>query len=434
VAYALSLAFLFLASIGVTVVVIQRHKLLIRSDGKYYYIWARSILLDGDIDFRDDYSIVYESGELPRSESAVRTPRGYVVDKYPIGMAILEAPGFLIGDFVARHVVHSPTDGWSPPYQVAVVWSLFALYFASFVLLYRAMLYLGAGRMWAFCFSLMSLLGTNLIHYVAYEPTMAHAAGVAVFNILLFLAARWAGRDRPIRVGDGMLLGILIGLFFLIRNTNVLLVPVLAVIIWTRRRAPFGEVVPMVVGAAATAVLQPVSLWFLWGRLRFSTYFYESFTSGWSGVLGVVASARHGLFVYDQWYAVLLLIAACGILRQPQTRRVCIAAIASFVMLTIANGTWCCWWFGSSFGGRAFIETLPLLSFVAALSVSRSRIGRKTTIALVVVMLVVVVVNLYLWVGYVLRGYPHEGDHTVTQVYLWPLLHSPRSLIDSLAQ
>ena len=110
VAYALSLAFLFLASIGVTVVVIQRHKLLIRSDGKYYYIWARSILLDGDIDFRDDYSIVYESGELPRSESAVRTPRGYVVDKYPIGMAILEAPGFLIGDFVARHVVHSPTD------------------------------------------------------------------------------------------------------------------------------------------------------------------------------------------------------------------------------------------------------------------------------------------------------------------------------------
>ena len=431
-AYLCVLGLVFLASIGLTIVVIKRHKPLIRSDGKYYYIWARSILLDGDIDFRDDYSIVHDSAELP-PESAVRTPRGYVVNKYPIGMAILETPGLLIGDFVARHVARAPTDGWSPPYQVAVVWSLFALYFASFVLLYRAMLYLGAGRIWAFCFSLMSLLGTNLIHYVARDPTMAHAAGVAVFNILLFLAARWAGRDRPIRVGDGVLLGILIGLFFLIRNTNVLLVPVLAVIIWTRRRAPFGEVVPMVVGAAATAVLQPVSLWFLWGRLRFSTYYNEYFTSGIAGILHALVSVRNGLLVYSPWYAVLLLIVAYGALRVPQARRICVAAIASFLLMLLANGTWYCWWFGSSFGGRAFIETLPLLSLAAAVSVSWLRIGRRASVALLAAMLAVGVVNLYLWMGYLLQVCACDGSQTAVQAYLWLLSHSPASLIQRLA-
>ena len=433
-AFVLSLCLVFFASIGLTVMSLThgKNKVLILSDGKNYYIWARSMMLDRDIDFKNDYHILYDQDTLP-PEASIITPAGHVVDKYPVGMAFLEAPGFVIGHLTARYVARTPTDGLSVPYQIAVAWSLIILYFVSLFLLYRAMLSLGVARMWAFGFCVTALLGTNLIHYVAKEMTMAHAAGVAVFNTLLFLIVRWVGAHERIRVVHGLLLGGFLGLLFLIRNTNVLLVPVLAAVVWTRRRIGFGELMSMLGGAAVIASLQPVSLWFLWGRLRFSTYFNESFTSGMSGVVNALVSARHGLLVYSPWYAVLLLFAAYGASRLPQARRVCIAAIASFLLFALANGTWCCWWFGYSFGNRAFVELLPALSLAAALSVSQQRASRKAATSLVLVMLAVTALNLYLWMGYLLQAYPYDGNHTVGQAYLWLRLHSPASLTQRLA-
>jgi hypothetical protein len=433
-AYLSVLGLVLVASVGLSVASLVHgdNKVLILSDGRDYYIWARSILLDHDIDFRNDYQVMYAPDSTP-PDAAVRTPAGYVVDKFPVGMAILETPGFLLGHTIARHVVHYPADGVSLPYQVAVAWSLLVLYFASFILLYQAMLRLGVARMWAFGFCLTALLGTNLIHYVAKESTMAHAAGVSVFNTILFLAALWYGEHSRIRPAHGILLGALMGLLFLIRNTNVLLVPVLAVVIWTSRRISFREAMPILVGAAGIAALQPVSLWFLWGRLRFSGYVNESFTSGMSGIINALVSARNGLLVYHPWYAALLLLAAYGAFRLPQARRVCVAAIASFLLVAIASGTWWCWWFGHSFGNRAFIETLPALSFVGALSMSRLNLGRRATAALVLAMLAVVALNLYLWMGYLLQGYPHDGSHTVAQAYLWLFSHGPGFLINRLS-
>lgn len=434
IAYVVVLGLVLFASIGVTIFSLKcgDNKVLILSDGKNYYIWARSIFLDHDIDFRNDYQVMYGPDALPL-ESGVLTPARYAVNKYPVGMAILETPGFLLGHTIARHAAQYPADGVSLPYQVAVAWSLLVLYFVSFVFLYLAMLRLAVARMWAFGFCLTALLGTNLIHYVAKEPTMAHAAGVAVFNILLFLVARWYGGHARIRPARGLLFGALVGLFFLIRNTNLLLVPVLAAVVWTRRRISSSESIPILVGAASIAVLQPVSLWLLWGRFRLSTYFNESFTSGLSGVVNALVSARHGLLVYSPWYAALLLFAAYGALRLPQVRRVCIAAIVSFFLMVVANGTWCCWWFGYSFGNRAFIEALPALSLVGALSVSQLNSSRRVTAALVVAMLAVVAVNLYLWMGYLLQAYPYDGNHTVAQAYLWLLSDNPCSLINRLS-
>jgi hypothetical protein len=434
--YMLALGLVFLASIGMTVFSLKYgdNKVLILGDGKNYYIWARSIVLDGDIDFRNDYQIMSASDSSPLPwEAAVRTPAGHVLNKYPVGMAILEVPGLLLGHVVARYVTHSPTDGVSLPYQVAVTWSLLTLCLASFILLYLAMLRLGVARMWAFGFCLTALLGTNLIHYVAKEMTMVHAAGVAVFNMLLFLIVKWVGANERIRVVHGLLLGGLLGLLFLIRNTNVLLVPVLAAAVWTRRRIRFGELMPMLGGAVVMTSLQPVSLWFLWGRLRFSTYFNESFTSGLSGVLKTLVSARHGLLVYSPWYAVMVFLVVYGVIRMPRLRGICAAVVGSFVLMAVANGTWWCWWFGHSFGNRAFVELLPALSLAAALTVSQRRASMKAATSLVFVLLAVTALNLHLWMGYLLQAYPYDGNHTVGQAYLWLRLHSPASLIQRLA-
>jgi hypothetical protein len=433
-AYSLALGLVLLAAVEMTVFSLQYgdNEVLILSDGRGYYSWARSLVLDSDLDFTNDYQILYGQDTMP-PEASVIARAGHVVNKYPVGMAILEAPGVVIGHLAARYVTHSPTDGVSMPYQIAVAWSLIIFYFVSFFLLHRAMLSFGVSRMWAFGFCLTALIGTNLIHYVAKEMTMVHAAGVAVFNVLLFLIVKWVVADKRIRVVHGMLLGGLLGLLFLVRNTSVLLVPALAAVVWARRRISFGELIPVLGAAAVVAALQPVSLWFLWGQLRLSTYYDEHFTSGLSGIVNALVSARHGLLVYHPWYAILLLLLVYGVVRAPRVRWICAAALASFLLMVIANGTWWCWWFGYSFGNRAFVETLPALSVAAALAVTRLNLSRRAAAALAVVMLVVTVVNLYLWMGYLLQAYPYDGNHSVGQAYLWLLSHSPASLIQRLA-
>jgi hypothetical protein len=433
-AYVLVLVLVLVASVVVTVVSLAagKNRVLILSDGKEYYVWARSILLDHDIDFSNDYQLVHESDSF-RLEAMSRTPAGYVVNKFPVGMAILETPGVLLGHLAARYLVHCPANGVTTPYQVAVAWSLLVLYFASFLLLYRAMVDVGVARIWAFGFCLTALLGTNLIHYVAKEMTMVHAAGVALSNVLLFLSVRWFGQRDGIHPVRGVLLGALIGLLFLVRNTNVLTLPVLVAVTWTRRRVCRSEALFVLIGAALVAALQPISLWFLWGRLRLFGYYNESFSSGISGITNALISARHGLFIYSPWYAVLLSLVIYGAARARQVRQVCVAAVLSFLLLAVANGSWWCWWFGYSFGNRAFVEVIPALSVAAALSVSMSTPGRRTTATLAAVMLAIVALNLYLWMGFLLQAYPYDGNHTVAQAYLWSFFHSPGSLIRQLS-
>src|SRR4051794_14768812 len=56
---------------------------LINGDAKGYYAWLRSTALDHDIDFRNDYALIYPPERPPDVQRL--TPRGLIPDKYPIG-------------------------------------------------------------------------------------------------------------------------------------------------------------------------------------------------------------------------------------------------------------------------------------------------------------------------------------------------------------
>jgi len=370
-AYTVALALGLVGSLAVTMfaVRLREDKRIIIGDANAYYAWARSVLLDHDIDFRSDYQLLYPRVQMP-SEATEFTPRGLVVNKYPVGVAILEVPGFLLGH-AAAILSGVPADGASLPYQGSVTWSLMLYCIASFYLLYRAFANFGVDRRWAAGFCTIALVGTNLIHYVA-DAGMSHAAGVTVTNALLFMISRLPGSERRVPHLLGLLLGVLIGLLFLIRNTNILLLPFLIALAWRQRRWQAAEVLPALAGALGVAAIQPITLHLLWGQWRLSTYPAEHFSAGLMGVVGTLFSHRHGLFVYSPWYAALLFLTGCAMFRQKALFGVAVAAVGSFALFAAANGTWWCWWFGHSFGNRAFIETLPVLSLVAGLQVSQS--------------------------------------------------------------
>ena len=388
---------------------------LIVSDGKAYYAWARSVLIDRDLDFADDYRLLYPPDPLP-DEAAARTPIGRAPNKYPVGVALIEAPGALLGHLIARVLPSVAADGVSWPYQVAIAGWLVALYLWSIGLLFRAMVRLGAGPMWAASFCAMVLVGTNAVHYVAKEPAMAHGAGIAIFSIALYLASGWPDEWSGVGQVERVAFGLLLGLLVLVRNSNAVLLPLLCHAALRKRGASLA-IVPIVVGSALIALLQPLSLYLLWGDLRLHTYSAEGFTAGRSGLWNTLFSARHGLFVYHPWYLVLVVLNCLALARASST--VSLLALTSFVGLLLINGSWWCWWFGTSFGNRAFIESVAPLSVGAALFVSRWWTRGSAAWILAALAVVLIFLNVDLWLGYLLQRYPHDGGHTVAEAYLW---------------
>lgn len=387
---------------------------LITSDGKAYYAWLRSVALDRDLDFANDYRLIYPPEPLP-SEASRQTPRGLVVNKYPVGVALIELPGFAVGHVVATMLGYE-RNGVTAPYQFAVTLWLQVLCLAALALLWSSAVRLGADPAIAAVVAATALTATNLVHYVA-RPAMAHAPGLAVSCFALYVST-WLreGNASPRTVAA---FGALAGLAVIIRPSNIALYPFFAAVLSSSVRRDARNWLALTAGFAPVIALQVALTSAHWGSLTFVGYTDEGFTAGLGGVLSALVSARHGLFVYHPWYLVTLALVVAAV-RDRGSRPLAIGALLSFGAFAVINGTWWAWWFGDSFGNRAFIEVIPALAITAAVYVSSvaSR-ARAMQIALALALLLSAG-NALLWSGYVLRRYPADGSHSVGAAYLWP--------------
>ena len=410
----LLLAFLVGAcGVLVAITVLSYHRLpqgLIASDGKGYYAWLRTIAMDRDLDFRNDFELIYPPDPVPRGPV---TSAGRLANKYSVGLAIVEIPGFVAGHITAT-LTGRPANGVSAPYQVAVTVWLQLLLILGLAFLWAALVRLGAHPTVAMLGTASVLTATNLLHY-AIRPAMAHAAGLAILCVALYLAVRVRSSVPDVRAF--VALGILLGLATIVRPTNLALAPFFLVILGDRlRRTSIREGLAFALPFAAVVGIQVLLMSLLWDRLTFQGYAGEGFTSGLAGIANTLLSARHGLFVYHPWYLLALLLTLLAAASR-RTRSVALGGLASFGMLAVANGTWWSWWFGDGFGNRAFIEIIPALLVPAVLWVSGSSPRTRWSIATGGVALTIV--NVVLWTGYVLRRFPPDGLHSVGDAYLW---------------
>ena len=91
-----------------------------RPDGFEYYVVARSLLFDRDLELANDYACLKSFGQFQDGRSVTRTPSG---------LAILWAPAVVsvhVGTLAARGLGATvPADGCSAPYQAGVTLASF---------------------------------------------------------------------------------------------------------------------------------------------------------------------------------------------------------------------------------------------------------------------------------------------------------------------
>lgn len=197
----------------------------VASDGIFYFAPLRSLVVDFDLDFENEYRILgAESGYFLRTET------GRLPNNYSIGPALLWLPAYLLAHALGLLGLYRPT-GFGYPYFTAVATATAIGGFAGVVFVFR-LLRSHFEESAALPATLLVWLATFHVWYMVFEPSMSHAFAMASVSGLLLLA------QRGVRGARGYLLaGAASGIVALVRWQNVVFVPAaLAVVLWKRER------------------------------------------------------------------------------------------------------------------------------------------------------------------------------------------------------
>ena len=371
------LSALFIVCVAVFLVTIPLPRvddLLIGSDGILYYHYVHSLVIDGDLDFTNEYLHFNGPNGVPAP-----TPAGLPPNRMSIGMGIVWLPFFLAAHALAW-LLGLPHDGYSYLYQAAVCLGSMLYGFVGILMTYRLCRQY-ADAVTAVVAVTLIWFGSNVIYYMVAEPSMSHMASLGVVGSFL---AWWRLNEERSSARYWIGLGALGGLAALIRPQAILFMALPAlqwlaegVRLWKDRRdgqplvAHVGRGALMGVTALAVFSIQLWAWRTIYGSVFESGYSYgdqQSFYWLNPKVFQVLFSLRHGLFTWHPIY----LVGAIGlwwVAKQDRAYALLLALGLALQVYIVA--AWRAWWQGDAFGGRMFISSAPIFALGLAQVVQR---------------------------------------------------------------
>lgn len=402
----------------------RAHGRIIDGDGIQYYAYLRSLVFDGDVNFINDYQLLYGDDEASVWTSA-RTVTGHAVNLMSIGPALLWLPAFLLVCAVAwvGNLVGAPIalDGISAPFQVSVGLAGIAYATAGICLCYRicARLFAPAPAFWA---SLVAWLASPAIYYSLGAPAYSHA--VSLFAVALFVDIwlRTQGNLRPMRY---VLLGALAGLVALVRwqDAIIVLLPLSESIAGIAARTTTLTLavrrLGLMAGGSVVAFMPQMLAWrAMYGRLILTPQGSDFMQWTDPQVVAVLFSWNHGLFSWTP----AVLVAACGLpWLHGRDRLLGWSSVLVLLTAVYINASVVDWWAGEAFGARRFISYTVLFALaLTALASAPDWIRARAWIRIAAVFLIVSNVLFMAQYQLFMRGYRDIAAYptTATQVLL----------------
>lgn len=347
---------------------------VIGSDGIGYNAYLPAILIDSDLSFtklinRHVTSSGREVQEIKTCPPTLPICNEYLgllpsenggwFNKYPVGIAVVTAPTYLVADGLVQ-LTSGQRDGLSPFYQYAIVIntilvSQIGLYFTYRVLKKRFSIKL--------TLLLLTILvfGTNFLHYIVYEPSMSHIYSYTLIVILIFLLDKYLTKKTNKTL---FLMGLTLAFIGLIRNLNILvgIIPFLLILSEQRpdMRIKMAIKLFFMWGLTTFIVMIPQFLYWKYATGNFIAYSYpgEVFNLSTPHLYEILFQVQsNGLFF---WHPLLLLVIPGIYFWIKSKDKISLVSTIFLIALIYLLSCWWAYWFGYSFGMRAFTDYLIL--------------------------------------------------------------------------
>jgi len=370
----------------------------VRGDGVGYYAFARSVLIEHKLDFRQDWLRANASFRMDRIEPNSQinpnqyTVTGHLNNHFAVGPAILWAPflivahgGVLLCDLFGAHLA---ADGFSRPYLLAMSFGT-ALYgflavVISFVLARRYV-----PERWAFLAAVGIWFGSSLPVYMYFDPSWSHAQSAFVVALFTWYWLRTRGHRSA---AQWALLGAIGGLMMDVYYVSA--VAVLFAVIeslagyWealkanNRAQATRLFAGNVLFSAALLAAFLPT---LIAKKIIYGSFFSFGYAVHWfwnsPAFFKVCFSADHGLF---SWTPILILAVVGLLCLRTLDRTFGAYSLAVFAVYLYVMGCYQDWDGISSFGSRFFVALTPLFIVgLAALFDSLARAWQPRRAAMV---------------------------------------------------
>jgi hypothetical protein len=215
--------------------------------------------------------------------------------------------------------------------------------------------------------TLLSLfLGTNFLAYATVELSLSHISSFFLICLLLYLTPRWYA--DPSRVNT-LFLGLVAGLIPLIRNPNLIFLsflPLYGITGWLTLKERVGflwQIKNKIFLLLAVIFLVFFPQMIIWkistNHFLVKTYMYdfETFSLLSPQIIKVLFHLHHGLFIWSP----ILLFSVLGFWKMNgPLKSYRLPIIVCLLLHLYLVSSWYNWYYGWSFGHRAFVDTLGL--------------------------------------------------------------------------
>jgi hypothetical protein len=343
------------------------HVLTIHTDGAGYYAYLPKWFIYTDSKGFNFLKPITDKYKNPHFISGIRIdehhPDGF--DKYYVGTAILSSPIFLINHGI-NLLLYGKGDGYSKSYQLTVSFNALLFYLLGIIGLIKILRFFNLEYGVIALSIILITFGTNLNFYTVYFPSFSHVYSFALIAWFFYFSLIFGSELKKKNI---LILALLLGLIFLVRPTNVLIVFMLP-FCFKSFKDFIIEVKNLclnhkkVLFLSSFVILLLVSFqlfvnFFQIGTFTLNTYSGESFSylsnPKWKEVL---FSFKKGYFMY----APIMVLSIPGLYYLFKSDRILFFGwISIVIILTYVTSSWWCWWYGGGLGMRPFVEFLPIL-------------------------------------------------------------------------
>ena len=288
-------------------------------------------------------------------------------NKYLSGVAIMQSPFFFCGHALAT-LVDAPPDGFSWPYQYAIMFAGIFWGFVGFIFLRKVLLEYFDDKTTALTLILLALT-SNLIQYISIDGGMSHTYIFPLYAGVIWLTLKWHRSPRKIWA---FFIGLISALAIISRPTELLIIfiPILwntqskeeKTLKWRQVAENKNHIILCFLGGIIGLLPQILYWKYTTGSIIYDVGSKWYFLNPWFRVL---FGPEKGWFLYTP-VAILMIIGFFFMKNQPFRR-----SVLTFCLLNIwVIISWSDWKYGASYSTRALTQSYPVFALPLACLIS----------------------------------------------------------------